>query len=261
MSVPVPPSVVAIVPVSWKLDDEIAPTLMFAPFDDHSSAVSSQYHLAFPPTSVPRLTSIPASCVAAPVWFEFRSIRLSSISTVSDSVVVTAPETVRFPDTTASPVTFSDANVVAPAAKVLAPKSPATPNVAVVSVSVTLVDVALSSIPVDAKFEIVPPCTLSPEIWLSASVSVPADTSSVLPAPTVISYPLIVEPVVPTSDECEIVPPCTLSPEIASSSNEIVEPLVSMSIPVIVPPVMLTLPDVRFVNEPFVTPVTLPPVI
>ena len=38
--------------------------------------------------------------------------------------------------------------------------------------SVNIVDVALSSIPVDAKFEITPPCTLSPEIESSSSVKV-----------------------------------------------------------------------------------------
>ena len=41
---------------------------------------------------------------------------------------------------------------------------------------------------------IVPPSTLSPEIWLSASVSVPADTLSVLPEPTVMSDVEIVAP-------------------------------------------------------------------
>ena len=112
---------------------------------------------------------------------------LSSIATVSDSVVVTAPETVKSPLITALPVTSSEARVEAPAASVFAPKSPATANVAAVSVSVIFVAVALSSIPVEAKSEIVPPSILSPEIWSSASVSVPDATSSVRPAPTVMS--------------------------------------------------------------------------
>ena len=112
---------------------------------------------------------------------------LSSIATVSDSVVVTAPETVRLPLITASPDTSSEANDAAPASRVFAPKSPATANVAAVSVSVIFVAVALSSIPVDAKFEIEPPSILSPEIWSFASVSVPDATSSERPAPTVMS--------------------------------------------------------------------------
>ena len=112
---------------------------------------------------------------------------LSSISTVSASVVVTAPETVKLPVTTASPLTFNEENVPAPPLIAFAPAFTATPNVAVVSVSVSFVAVALSSIPVDAKSDIEPPCTLSPEIWLFASVSVPADTSSVVPAPTGVS--------------------------------------------------------------------------
>ena len=41
---------------------------------------------------------------------------------------------------------------------------------------------------------IVPPSTLSPLIWSFANVSVPADTSSVLVAPTVISLVAIVVP-------------------------------------------------------------------
>jgi hypothetical protein len=41
---------------------------------------------------------------------------------------------------------------------------------------------------------IVPPSTLSPEIWSSAKVSVPAETSRVLPAPTVISEVAMVAP-------------------------------------------------------------------
>ena len=41
---------------------------------------------------------------------------------------------------------------------------------------------------------IVPPSTLSPEIWSSAKVKVPDETSRVLPAPTVISEVAIVAP-------------------------------------------------------------------
>ena len=41
---------------------------------------------------------------------------------------------------------------------------------------------------------IVPPSTLSPDIWLSASVKVPAETFKVLPEPTVISEVAIVAP-------------------------------------------------------------------
>ena len=41
---------------------------------------------------------------------------------------------------------------------------------------------------------IVPPSTLSPEIWSSAKVSVPDETSKVLPAPTVMSEVAIVAP-------------------------------------------------------------------
>ena len=41
---------------------------------------------------------------------------------------------------------------------------------------------------------IVPPSTLSPLIWLSAKVSVPDETSKVLPEPTVISEVAIVAP-------------------------------------------------------------------
>jgi hypothetical protein len=41
---------------------------------------------------------------------------------------------------------------------------------------------------------IVPPSTLSPEIWSSAKVRVPAETSNVLPAPTVMSEVAIVAP-------------------------------------------------------------------
>ena len=112
---------------------------------------------------------------------------LSSMFTVSDRVVVTEPETVRLPVTEAFPVTDREASVEAPASRSLAPKSPATPNVAVVSESVNLVAVALSSIPVEANVEIVPPSTELPEIWFAANVRVPEDTSSVRPAPTVIS--------------------------------------------------------------------------
>ena len=66
--------------------------------------------------------------------------------------------------------------------------------VVVASATVIFVDVALSSIPVEAKSLIVPPSTLSPEIWLSASVSVPAETFNVLPEPTVTSDVAIVAP-------------------------------------------------------------------
>ena len=112
---------------------------------------------------------------------------LSSMFTVSDRVVVTEPDTVRLPVTEALPVTDNDAKVEAPASSVLAPKSPFTPNVAVVSDNVNFVEVALSSIPVDAKSEIVPPWTLSPETWLAANVRVPEEMSNVRPEPTVIS--------------------------------------------------------------------------
>ena len=89
---------------------------------------------------------------------------LSSIFTISDKVVVTEPETVKSPVIVALPVTDNEARVEAPAVSALAPKSPATPNVAVVSDKVNLLLVALSSIPVEAKAEIVPPSILSPEI-------------------------------------------------------------------------------------------------
>ena len=51
--------------------------------------------------------------VGAPVSFELRTIVLSSMLTVSDSVVVTLPETVKSPCTTASPVTVNDDSVPA----------------------------------------------------------------------------------------------------------------------------------------------------
>ena len=54
---------------------------------------------------------------------------LSSIATVSDRVVVTAPETVGLPLTTASPDTVGSANVAEPASGSFVPKSPATANV------------------------------------------------------------------------------------------------------------------------------------
>ena len=41
---------------------------------------------------------------------------------------------------------------------------------------------------------IVPPSTLSPDIWSSAKVKVPAETSKVLPEPMVISEVAIVAP-------------------------------------------------------------------
>ena len=66
--------------------------------------------------------------------------------------------------------------------------------VVVASATVIFVDVALSSIPVEAKLLIVPRSILSPEIWLSASVSVPAETFNVLPEPTVTSDVAIVAP-------------------------------------------------------------------
>ena len=52
----------------------------------------------------------------------------------------------------------------------------------------------LMSADVIAMDAIVPPSTLLPLIWLSASVSVPAETSSVLPEPTVILDVAIVAP-------------------------------------------------------------------
>jgi len=42
---------------------------------------------------------------------------------------------------------------------------------------------------------VVAAATLAPEIWSFASVNVPAETSSVLPEPTVIFAPLTVPPV------------------------------------------------------------------
>jgi len=98
---------------------------------------------------------------------------LSSMFTVSDRVVVTEPDTVRLPVTEAFPVTLSEPSVAAPAYRSLAPKSPATTNVAVESESVNFVEVALSSIPVEANVEIVPPSTELPEIWFAANLEYP----------------------------------------------------------------------------------------
>ena len=134
-----------------------APTLSSNAFE-----VSFQKTTAL--SSAPRSIVTPASAVAEPVAFELRTMLLSSMFTVSDRVVVTEPDTVRLPSTVALPVTLSEPSVAAPAVRSLAPKSPATPNVAVVSESVNFVAVALSSIPVEAKVEIVPPSILSPEI-------------------------------------------------------------------------------------------------
>ena len=116
-----------------------------------SKASEVSFHRTVALSDVPRLISIPPFCVGAPVSFEFRTIVLSSMFTVSDKVVVTEPETVKSPATTALPETFNEARVVAPASRVFVPASMFTPNVASVSSSVSLVAVAESVIPVDAK--------------------------------------------------------------------------------------------------------------
>ena len=153
-----------------------------------SNASDVSFHRIEALSEVPRLTSTPPFSLGAPVSFEFRTIVLSSMFTVSDRVVVTEPETVKSPFTTALPVTLNEARVEAPASSVFVPKSRLTPNVASVSSNVnTVADVPVSSIPVEAKFETVPPSIASPEIWSLATVRVPEDTSNVLPAPTVIS--------------------------------------------------------------------------
>ena len=155
------------------------------------SVVSFQMNDAL--SEVPLLTSRPPLVDGAPVTDEFTTIMLSSMLTVSESVVVTAPETVKspwivvLPPIDASPVTDKSAKVPVPPEIAFVPASISLPNVDVASEIVNLVAVALSSIPVDANVEIVPPSILSPDIWSSARVNVPADTSKVLPEPTVIS--------------------------------------------------------------------------
>jgi hypothetical protein len=102
---------------------------------------------------------------------------LSSTLTVVVPRYVTVPSTSRLPPTVKLPVTSAAVLIVTFA-----------------SATVTFVAVALSSIPTDAKSEIVPPSILLPEIWLSASVNVPAETFNVLPEPTVMSDVAIVAP-------------------------------------------------------------------
>ena len=85
----------------------------------------------------------------APVSPLFSTIELSAISVFVVLTDVSVPETVRLPVTATS-----------------------APNDTDVSDTVICVEVALSSIPVEAKFEIVPPSTLSPEIASLSNVSV-----------------------------------------------------------------------------------------
>ena len=118
-------------------------------FSSNTSSVSFHNNEAL--SAVPLSISKPAVPAVTPAAVSplFRTIVLSEISVLVVLIDVKVPLTVK------SPVTVTSA-----------------PNVTPESATVTCVDVALSSIPVDAKSEIVPPSIESPEIASLSNVSV-----------------------------------------------------------------------------------------
>ena len=95
----------------------------------------------------------------------------------------------------------------------------------------TLSDVRFEKVP--AADVVAPITTLSIAEPAAPSTSSTPSTSSVLPAPTVMSYCDIVIPVPPCRFAESIVPPDTLSPEIWSSASVRVPPEISIEPPVI----------------------------
>ena len=85
---------------------------------------------------------------------------------------------------------------------------------------------------------IVPPSTLSPDIWLSASVKVPEDTSKVFPVPTVTSDVAIVTP--------SIVPPL-ISVVVSTELASVTTPVESAIEPAEVPSLAFKFVTSRFV--------------
>ena len=102
-------------------------------------------------SAVPLSISIPAVPAVTPAAVSplFRTIELSAISVLVVFTEVNVPLTVKLPVTIAFPAIVMSESVI-----------------------VNCVDVALSSIPVDAKSEIVPPSIESPEIASLSNVSV-----------------------------------------------------------------------------------------
>ena len=118
----------------------------------NSQTSSVSFHCRVALSAVPLSISIPAVPAVTPAAVSplFRTIELSVISVLVVLIDVRVPLTVKSPVTVTSPP-----NEASPLAS-----------------SVSAVDVALSSIPVDAKSEIVPPSILSPEIASLSNVSV-----------------------------------------------------------------------------------------
>ena len=173
----------------------------------NSQTSSVSFHCSVAESSVPRSISIPAVPAVTPAAVSplLRTIELSAISVFVVFTDVSEPDTVRLPAIATS-----------------------APNDTSASATVICVEVALSSIPVDAKSEIEPPSILSPEIESLSNVSV-------LPVIS-ISVP-------------EIVPPEIAAPEVVIVENvpaaDVVAPITVAST---VPPLMSAVVAVRSAN-------------
>ena len=182
--------------------------------NSHLSLVS--FHCRVAESSVPLSISIPAVPAVTPAAVSplFRTIELSAISVFVVDIDVNVPLTVKSPVIIALPAI-----------------------VTAVSVTVTCVEVALSSIPVDAKSEIVPPCTESPEIESLSNVK--------FEPVKLMSAPEIEPPVI-----------CTFADVITENvpAAEVVAPIVVSSI---VPPLMSAVVAVK--SENVETPVAVTP--
>ena len=126
--------------------------------------------------SSPRSTMKPASTEAEPVAPLESNERGSSTVNVAVLIVLLLPLIVKSPPTV---------------------KLPLVATLLELSIVIAL-PVPLSSIPVDAKLLIVPPCTLSPEIWSAASVNVSLETStSPVKEPPPVKVVIVTLPIVP----------------------------------------------------------------
>ena len=171
----------------------------------HVSSVS--FHCSVASSAVPRSISRPAVPAVTPAAVSplFRTIELSAISVFVVFTDVSVPDTVRLPVTATS-----------------------APNDTSASEIVTCVDEALSSIPVEAKFEIVPPSTASPEIWSLSNARVTPERSISVPEiepPEIVAFADVRFENVPAAD---VVPPITVPSTVPPDSVTFAESKLSI---------------------------------
>ena len=177
---------------------------------------------------VPEVTPAPDSPL-------LRTIVLSVIVVLVEAIEVKVPLTVKSPVTVTAPANDADSS---------APK-------------VRTVWSALSSIPVDAKLEIVPPSTESPDTESAVNVKVCPDKSIEVPEiepPVIAALAVVIVENVPAADVvAPMIVPSTAPPLTSTVAN--VEVPVEVTSPVTSP---VTLPVTAPVKSPVTSPVPAP---